>query len=52
MKVKCAWCGFEADVEIPHHASCSPLRLSRRIKANLRMPDLWICDIHLEVRND
>ena len=52
MKVKCAWCGFETDVEIPHHASCSPTRRSRKIEKHVKLPDVWICDVHLQVRND
>jgi len=42
--VKCAICGFEAEVN-PRIASIQALRPHRKM---MNPPELWICDLHVQ----
>ena len=48
MKVRCAMCGFEAEVENPWLSRDPILAFfeCRARKERLFLPDLWICDTH------
>ena len=45
--VKCAICGFQADVN-PRIASIQALRPHRKME---NPPDLWVCDFHFNQSN-
>jgi hypothetical protein len=48
VKVRCAMCGFEAEIENPWMSTAPILAFfdSRPRRERLVIPDVWICDLH------
>jgi hypothetical protein len=48
VKVRCAMCGFEAEIENPWMSTAPILAFfdTRPRRERLIIPDVWICDLH------